>query len=167
LVFLILKFSVGYKWLYKTINRNSLVCLDPMLGGSQLLNWFSTRFSTTRFPQWEPIDTRKCENPTENRPQVLIWPRTGYENRFKCIHILGNRTGSLIELKSGSQSCVYSFIGSSCSSCPLGLLLFFLLLLLFSHYYCSLFIGTYSSPYLLLLFFPFLLFLWWSHLIIN
>jgi len=159
-----------------------------MLGGSQLLNWFSTRFSTTRFPQWEPIDTRKCENPTENRPQVLIWPRAGYENRFKCIHIyiyiyiLGNRTGSLIELKSGSQSSVYHLL------VPLVVLLVpWDCYSSFYCYYCSpiitvlsllgltpLFITVTFFPISLILFLLLLLFshgaalfVWWSHLIIN
>jgi hypothetical protein len=55
---------------------------------------------------------------------------------------LENRTGSFIELKSGSQEFPVSFIGSSCCSSHLGLLFFscyyyffflILLLLLFSH----------------------------------
>jgi hypothetical protein len=39
-----------------------------VLGGSQVL---------TQFSKLVPIDTYKCENQTENRPQVLKRPRTG------------------------------------------------------------------------------------------
>jgi hypothetical protein len=144
-----------------------------MLGGSQLLNWFSTRFSTTRFPQWEPIDTRKCENPTENRPQVLIWPRTGYETRFKCIHIYvyiwePDRFSHITKIRF-SELCVFIY----------GFLLFFfslgtatlvftaitvLPLLLFSLYWDLL------LSLLLLLFSPFLLFFscccYFSHMVL-
>ncbi len=55
----------------------------------------------------------KCENRTENGPQVLTWSRTGYENRFKCVHVyvyMGGGTGSLVELRSGSRSLVMNFI---------------------------------------------------------
>jgi len=91
----------------------------------------------------------KCENRNENRPQVLTWSRTGSKNVYIYI-FLENRTGSLIELRSGSQSSLYHLIGflwfffsrgTIIILLSLLLLLFFLLLLLFSHYYCSLFIG--------------------------
>jgi hypothetical protein len=128
----------------------------------------------------------------------------------KCIHIffgrtgsnvyififLENRTGSLIELRSGSQSSLYHLIGFLRFFFSLGTATLLLLLLLFSHSYSSLFITStllftaitvlsllvllFSlllftfSP--LLLFFPRLLLLFshgvslfvrWSHLSIN
>jgi hypothetical protein len=55
----------------------------PMLGNFQMLTQFSNQFS-----QWEPIDTFKCDNWIQNWPQVLTWPRTCYDNHFKCIHFI-------------------------------------------------------------------------------
>jgi hypothetical protein len=120
-----------------------------------------------------------CENRNVNRPQILTWPRIGYENRFICItymYIFGEQDrfshGTHIRFSEFSVS----FIGSSCSSSHLGLLLFsccyyfspiiillslllllfFLLLLLFSHYYCSLFLGI-TVLFIRITFIPFLL----------
>jgi len=70
----------------------------PVVGSSQMLTQFSTQFS-----QWESIDTSKCENWTENRPQVLTWPRTS-SNIYIYTIVSENQAGSLIELRSGSQS---------------------------------------------------------------
>jgi hypothetical protein len=69
----------------------------PVLGDFQMLTQFSTQFS-----QWESIDTSKCENWTENRPQVPTRPRNS-SNIYIYI-VSENQTGSLIELRSGSQS---------------------------------------------------------------
>jgi hypothetical protein len=67
------------------------------------------------------------------------------------IYFLENRTGfligSLIELRSGSQSSLYHLLVSlvlfltwDCYSSPVAITFFLILLLLFSHYYSSLFI---------------------------
>jgi hypothetical protein len=90
---------------------------------------------------------------------IYFW-RTG-SNVYIYI-FLENRTGSLIELRSGSQSSLYHLIGFLWFFFSLGtiiillsllLLLFFLLLLLFSHYYCSLFIGI-TLLFITVYFFP-------------
>jgi hypothetical protein len=126
-----------------------------------------TRVSS-RFSKWEPIDTFKCENRSENRPQFLTWLRTG-SNVY--MYFLENRTGSLIQLNPVLRVlriiywfllCFFSlrtatllllillFFSYSYYSSPM-IVLLFLLLLLFSHYYSSLFIAiTFFS---LLLFF--------------
>ncbi len=147
----------------------------PLLGGSQMLTRFSTRFSS-RFSQWESIDTFKWENRIENRPHFLTWPKTGYENRFKWIYI-ENRTCSLIELRSGSQSSPHHLLVPlvllltwDCYSSPVcyyflsHTAITFLPLLFFSLYY------YYFFPIALILFLLLLLFshfVWWSHLIIK
>jgi len=127
---------------------------QPHTGLDQMLAPFSTRFSS-RFSQWELIDTFKCENRTENRPQVLTWSKTGYENRFKCVYIYvfekPNRFSHRCQIRFSEFSV--SFIGSSCSSSHLGLLLFSCC------YYCSPIITVLS---LLVLLFSLLLLLF-SH----
>jgi hypothetical protein len=110
---------------------------NPVLGGSQMMILFLTRFS-----QWEPIDTFKCENRTENWPQVLTWSRTG-SNVY--IFFWEKQSGSLLELRSGSQSYLYHLLVPlvllltwDCYSSPVAiifspLLLFFSCCCSFSH----------------------------------
>jgi len=122
-----------------------------VLGSSQMLTWFLTRFSAwfsltwfltqfaAWFSQWEPIGTFTCEKWIENWSQVFTWMKTSYENQFKFIHFifLENRTSCLIEPRSDSRNLyiIYGFhlvffspgaatIGSSCSSSHLGMLFF-------------------------------------------
>jgi hypothetical protein len=136
------------------------ILVESVLGGSLML---------TRFSQWEQIDTFKCENRTENRPQVLTWSRTGSNIYFVFPE---KRTGSLIKLRSGSHSSLYHLLvplvllltwdcySSSCCYyfSPI-IILLSLLLLLFSH--CS-----YSFPVTIFFSHGVALFVWWSHLII-
>ncbi len=80
---------------------------------------------------------------TETRPQVLTWSRTGYENRFKCVHVYWgggepDRFSHRTQIRFSEFSV--SFIGSS----HLGLLLFsccyyssLYYYLLFSHFFDS------------------------------
>jgi hypothetical protein len=114
-----------------------------------------TRFCTL-FSRWELIDTVFCENRNENRSQVLTWKRTGFENLFECTY-LENRTGSLIELWSGSQSSLYHvlvplvllvtscLLFSCCCYVSSHTAITFLPLLFFSLYYYS-FYCYYWSP---------------------
>lgn len=128
-----------------------------VLGSSQMLIWFLTRFSVW-FSQWEPIETFTCEKRIENWSQVFTWMKTCYENRFKFIHFifLENRTSCLIELRSDSQNLyiIYWFhlVFFSPGAATIGSLLFFfslgvatLLLLLFSCCYYFSFYHCYSS----------------------
>jgi hypothetical protein len=90
---------------------------------------------------WEPIDTFKCENPTENWPQALTWSRTG-SNVY--IFFWEKQTGSLIELRSGSQSSLYHLsvplvllLAWDCYSSPVAIIFFPLLLFFSCCYYFS------------------------------
>jgi hypothetical protein len=154
----------------------------PVLGGFQMLLRFSIRFPTMRtdwrFSMWEPTDTFKCDNRTANRPQVLTWSRTGYKNRFKCIHVYffgePDRFSHWTQIRF-LEFCV-SFIASSCASSHLQLLLFsccyyfvshtaitllFITIILFSHCF---FLIAFILFVLLLLFSHYVAFLvWWSN----
>ncbi len=151
---------------------------------------FSTHFLAW-FSQWESIDILKCENRIENQPQVLTWLRT--DSNVYIYMFLKNRTGSLTELKSGSQRPLYHLLVPlvllltwDCYSSPVAItflpLLFFSLYYYYSSFYCYDCSPIITALSLLLLLFPialilFLLLLlfshgvalsmWWSHLIIK
>jgi hypothetical protein len=148
-----------------------------MLGDSQMLTPFSTQF-LARFSQWESIDIFNCENRTENQPQVLTWMRTD-PNVYIYVFEEPNRFSHRTQIR--FSECSVSFIGSSCSSSHLGLLLFSCCHYFFSHtaitFLPLLFFSLYCYhffPIALILFLLLLLFshgvalsMWWIHLIIN